>query len=354
MFLNSFGDSIAENRVRFECAKSVYETMIDLELDKVRSVDEADAIFYLEDIFPRAFVQRDPARARQILDDLEDIIKSNVVRDELPPLYLYAAYRLILDFEEDLAELGKAFFFRKEHVRLTQEVSKAAAKEFYVWLDNLSDDFLEEYDDEFVWLDYWEYTFADILAHPEEYEPAPEVEDMAELMPNDFYLRWKRCKAKNQFASGILANLLNFKNYIENTAYEVFQKQPFNEELCRTLVQTYLSSRGFREAHMGGGRCDLVYPSENTVIETKLWRGKQYFEDGLKQLRAYLRAQEYTIGYYLTFYRGANHEVRKAYPEEVFPIHRDGGPTIYCFMICVDPVAPSRKGEIEREEMSEE
>ena len=76
---------------------------------------------------------------------------------------------------------------------------------------------------------------------------------------------------------------------------------------------------------MGGGKCDLVYPEEKTIIETKIWRGEQAFEDGITQLQTYLRAQEYTLGHLLTFYRGAKNAIANAHPEEIFPVHTDDG-----------------------------
>ncbi|MPN57660.1 hypothetical protein SDC9_205354 [bioreactor metagenome] len=63
-----------------------------------------------------------------------------------------------------------------------------------------------------------------------------------------------------------------FKIYAEGTLYLAFQvtKDP-QEETGRTLLKAYLHPRGFHEAQMAGGNFDLIYPSEKTIVETKIW-----------------------------------------------------------------------------------
>ena len=62
---------------------------------------------YLDDIFPRAFIRRNPKKAVEIIYDLDDIARSNIVRNSLPPLHTYAMYNIICGYEQLKGDLGK-------------------------------------------------------------------------------------------------------------------------------------------------------------------------------------------------------------------------------------------------------
>lgn len=333
----------------FMCVKDVYETIIDMFIDRLNAYDGEGRHEVLTDIFPRSFVRRNPQRAEQIIYDLKDIIHSDLIHEDLPPLYIYAMLGLLEDFDAGLRENKeeKDLFFAENKELLRQKYSDSVAEEFYDWLDFIVDDFYDIYDDnDYTLLQLWESAFLDMLKNPEKFYTSPEIEDMLELMSNDIVIQWNRLKDSQRYIVGLQSNIIEFKRFIESNGYEVFQTNPLKEELCRTLLQSYLIPRGFREAHMGGGRSDLTYPDYDTIIETKIWRGQQSFEDGIVEILEYLKSQKYHLGYYIVFY--SNHlDFIDEQKSDIFDTEKDGY-TIRCIFINTQPTAPSKKNRNKR------
>lgn len=136
----------------------------------------------------------------------------------------------------------------------------------------------------------------------------------------------------------------NFKNYVEGNLYPAFQvtANP-QEETGRTLLQAYLRPRGYREAQMSGGNSDLTYPSEKTIIETKIWHDIERYKDGIVELSSYLDSQSYSTGYYVLFDNTQrDNAVIKENGASIFDISY-GGHLIHCFFIKIKPIAPSKR-----------
>jgi len=66
------------------------------------------------------------------------------------------------------------------------------------------------------------------------------------------------------------------------------------------LVMRQLGGDLFTEVNSGEGRLDILLAHQGTryVIETKIWRGKVAYEDGLTQLAEYLESEGEDEGYY--------------------------------------------------------
>ena len=96
--------------------------------------------------------------------------------------------------------------------------------------------------------------------------------------------------------------LREFKHYAERTLVNGFRRSNRNEEFCRSNLQTYLERFGItrREVVSGGGLIDILL-QESTLIEAKLWRGREYYEAGIEELREYMRTEQRKIGYYIVF-----------------------------------------------------
>lgn len=347
MISNSLCTEKYPNHNLFMCVKDVYETIIDMFIDRLNAWedDKEEKLNFLACIFPRSFLRRDLQRAEQIIYDLHDIVHSDLIHDDLPPLYIYAMSGVLEDFDEGLREDKdeKDLFFGEKKALLQQKCSVSVAKEFYEWIDYLVDDFFEFYDCDYTFLDMWERNFLNMLENPERFYTSPELEDMLELMPNDIVIQWNRLKDSQRYIVGLQSNIIEFKRFIESNGYEVFKKNTLGEELCRTLLQSYLIPRGFREAHMGGGRSDLIYPDYDSIIETKIWRGRQAFEDGIVEILEYLKSQNYHFGYYIVFY--ANHlDFLDKQKSDIFDTDKDGY-TIRCIFINTQPTAPSKKNK---------
>lgn len=266
-----FKNCIAENSlVDYQLYKYVKEIFIDIvenTLEDVRDLSKDESVEeYLDHIFPRAFLQRNPQKAVQILYDLEDIAKSDVIRDILPPLHQYVMYRLIWCYLELREDLGKSPFDRKIEKYVRANYSGENRDFILSWFDDMLDDFVDQYDDEYIYEDIWEYTFLWEISHPNDAILVTKAkEEMLELMPNDVVYHWTELKEKQERlgikASSLRSAIIDFKFFVEGSAYSAFSvtEHP-REEIGRTLLQTYLTPRGFREAQMSGGNSDLVYP----------------------------------------------------------------------------------------------
>jgi hypothetical protein len=86
-------------------------------------------------------------------------------------------------------------------------------------------------------------------------------------------------------------DLERFRAFVESQAHRDFyvDGKP-QENIGRALLQAFVHNNGFREVPVRGGRIDvLVLEREATfVIETKVWRGSTYHDDGLTELAEYL------------------------------------------------------------------
>lgn len=142
----------------------------------------------------------------------------------------------------------------------------------------------------------------------------------------------------------LYTEIKNFKNYVEGNLYPAFQVtgNP-QEETGRTLLQAYLKPRGYRESQMSGGNSDLIYPSEKTIVETKIWHDTERYKDGIIELSAYLSSQGYNIGYYVIFdSTQSDNIIVKEKGSAIFDIRYEDY-LIHCFFIKINPVAPSKR-----------
>lgn len=158
--------------------------------DKKESPEE-----YLDGIFPRAFIHRNPQKAVEIIYDLDDIARSPVVRESLPPLHLYAMYRIIRDYEAFKNDMGATEYDQQVESYIRGHYTKEDADWYCFFFAEPSEIFVEQYDDEYIWLDLWEHRFVWYLNHPEEFPVlTPQAEEMLQLMPNDILEMWRLCE----------------------------------------------------------------------------------------------------------------------------------------------------------------
>lgn len=101
-----------------------------------------------------------------------------------------------------------------------------------------------------------------------------------------------------------LETLLAFKDYAERQLVSDLRRDP-TEAPARAFLQTYLEQQGrtYREVEASGGRMDILVlgGARAAVVETKLWRGQSYHEDGLIELSRYLHGEGLQNGYCVVF-----------------------------------------------------
>jgi hypothetical protein len=87
----------------------------------------------------------------------------------------------------------------------------------------------------------------------------------------------------------------SFKSYIERQAYkDIFVNGKPQENIARALLQAYLPKNSYREVPIRGGKADLLLfeHQEKFLFETKIWRGPEYYQQGLREIEEYIIGED--------------------------------------------------------------
>ena len=90
-------------------------------------------------------------------------------------------------------------------------------------------------------------------------------------------------------SDGLMDSIEEFCRYAERQLAQELWKNRNDEGVLRSHLQTYLEARHGRtikELVTGRGRMDIVLldGDAHEVIETKVWRGQEYYEQGVREL----------------------------------------------------------------------
>lgn len=120
----------------------------------------------------------------------------------------------------------------------------------------------------------------------------------------DVLKRWGR------YGSGpsLLDVVLDYRQFaIGNLSRQFGGDTRGHENELRNSLHTYLPTHGFKEAQSGRGNTDIVIPdpsggpNPDAIIETKVWKGKSDYEDGLTELEAYIHNNKPKRAIYVVF-----------------------------------------------------
>lgn len=140
--------------------------------------------------------------------------------------------------------------------------------------------------------------------------------------------------------ASFFASLKEYKRKMENGVYKGFPKGTLEDALRGTL-QIYIKQETFAEPRSGAGNNDITVPSEQTVIETKLWKGLEYYNSGIPELHSYLANYNYPEGYYIIFdYNKNPNEVIKENGEVFDTVY--SGKVIHIIFIKMNATVPSK------------
>ena len=124
-----------------------------------------------------------------------------------------------------------------------------------------------------------------------------------EMKPKDFGLIvYKHLKKELSYYifSSFLESLLEYKRRMENGNLKGFPEST-KEDTLRSDLSNYIRFENFCEPRCGSGACDIIIPSQKCIVETKIWRGIEYYNSGIPELMEYLKCQGYKQGYYIIF-----------------------------------------------------
>lgn len=138
----------------------------------------------------------------------------------------------------------------------------------------------------------------------------------------------------------VLDSLIEYKNRMENGNLKGFPKGT-KEDTLRSNLAIYLNYENFCESRCGSGNSDIIIPSQKSIIETKLWKGEEYFNSGIPELKEYLLKQGYFQGFYVVYDYNRNSNIIIEKKGEKFEINYDGI-RINVIFIRMNPVCPSQ------------
>jgi len=88
------------------------------------------------------------------------------------------------------------------------------------------------------------------------------------------------------------------------------------------------------------------------VVETKIWRSRQYYLDGFEELREYLETEQLGLGYYVVFAEKLKQSgVAQEIPSQDYFWELKEGKKILVVIVDISVIPPSRKGRIKRKTM---
>ena len=101
-------------------------------------------------------------------------------------------------------------------------------------------------------------------------------------------------------STSIFVLLRNFKQKMENGNSRGFRNGTPEDTLRCTLALS-IEAETFCEARTSAGNSDIMIPSMKAIIETKIWKGIEYYKSGLFELNDYLEKNKDYEGYYVIF-----------------------------------------------------
>jgi len=141
----------------------------------------------------------------------------------------------------------------------------------------------------------------------------------------------------------------DFKSLVERQTYkDILVDDKPRENIARALLQTFLIRRSYREVPVRGGESDLLVLLKRGrfLYETKIWRGPQRYQQGLKQIEEYVIGedsdQELLSMFYVVF-DPTKSKRAKAYLGQEFSTETVCGRDVGVVIINLSPPKPSRK-----------
>ncbi|HEX9929503.1 MAG TPA: hypothetical protein VGB02_13275 [Pyrinomonadaceae bacterium] len=117
---------------------------------------------------------------------------------------------------------------------------------------------------------------------------AQTLDKITQLLENQFVNTTEDTKTAQE-------TVLSFKQYFERQTYkDIYVNDNPQENIARAILQAYLVPRSYREVPVRGGRTDILAftKSGRFLYETKIWRGGEYYKQGLRELEEYLEGEK--------------------------------------------------------------
>ena len=143
--------------------------------------------------------------------------------------------------------------------------------------------------------------------------------------------------------------LLEFKKLVERQLHrDIMRDGTAQEDIARALLQAFLAPRSYREVPVRGGQTDLLAFDKDGrfLYETKIWRGPEYYHQGLREIGEYILGEDDDGAlagiFYLVFdpTKGGQAAAHLGGAETTVTIHVHA---VNVVVICIAPPIPSKK-----------
>lgn len=141
--------------------------------------------------------------------------------------------------------------------------------------------------------------------------------------------------------------IIRMKYKFEDGLVKRLNKEKTEENELKGILAAFINEETFLEAEMNGGKSDICVPEEKVVIETKLWKGEEYYKSGFPELDTYLENRRYSEGFYVNFdynYGGCNYSNIN---NGIFDLEYNNK-LIHIIFIKMKPIEPSKKYKINK------
>lgn len=273
-----------------------------IEIAALNNLRDEDPEEYLDGIFPRSFIRRNAKKAVEIIYDLDDIARSDIVRTSLPPIHIYAMYNIIRYYEELKEDLGKSEYDLEIERYIKENYSREDSEWYCSLFNSPSENFVENYGDEYIWFDLWEYKFMWLIDN-EKTLPVltPEAEEMLQLMPNDIINQWELKKSSENMPPAMYNEYDFFISHATEDKKEV--AEPLALELKKKGAKVWLDKFEMTVGSSLRSSIDygIAHSKHGVIILSRDYMRKFWTEKEMNAFFSKLRSTAKTAKFYFLY-----------------------------------------------------
>jgi hypothetical protein len=146
-----------------------------------------------------------------------------------------------------------------------------------------------------------------------------------------------------------VAETLEFKSLVERQTHkDIFVRGRAQENIAQALLQTFLIRRSYREVPVRGGQSDiLIFDGQGRFLyETKIWKGGEYFLQGLREIEEYIIGEDsdgQLAGIFYILFDPTKSAAARRYRGSDISTEIIGKRTVHIIIININPPKPSKK-----------
>lgn len=230
-----------------EACQQFHLDMLVTEVEMWKDLGGADMDFLerFESVFPPGYLRRNLQEAKDVIYDLLDILRSDIVRSELKPIYTYVMFHIILEKNEELDDNYSSEDRIPEglesYLRKIYEEDEDTIESILDWFkvsDICIGDFQEQYNEDYMHVGFAEQ-IAQIYLDDKYYQEkltiiGVDISDFFDLLPTDLRERCIGKYSKNEERKGKEEKMQKYDYFISHASED---KKAVAEPLTKVLEQ---------------------------------------------------------------------------------------------------------------------